>query len=93
MSAYAAAHTAQAGARVLAALDESKVTPGVTGFLVVALLGIALWFLLRSFVRHLGRVRFDEDAVEQREVGRAGAASADGRRAREGRRTQDGRHP
>jgi hypothetical protein len=49
-----------AGAAQVVALDESKVTPGLTGFLVVAALGVALWLLLRSFLRQLRRIDFEE---------------------------------
>ncbi|NHC45814.1 hypothetical protein [Motilibacter aurantiacus] len=45
-------------------IDESKITPGLTGFLLFALLGAALWLLIRSMNRHLGRVRFEEKADE-----------------------------
>lgn len=41
-------------------LDKNKVTPGVLGFIVFALLGVAVWFLLRSMNRHLGQVDFKE---------------------------------
>ncbi len=41
-------------------LDKNKVTPGVLGFIVFALLGVAVWFLLKSMNRHLGRVDFKE---------------------------------
>ena len=55
------------GALPLAAgFDESKVTPGVTGFLVFAALVLATWLLLRSLTRHLGRVRFDDDSEQPR---------------------------
>jgi hypothetical protein len=43
------------------AVEESKVTPGLLGFLVVAGLGIATWFLLKSMNRQLKRVDFDPD--------------------------------
>ncbi|WP_240662430.1 hypothetical protein [Streptomyces sp. WAC 06738] len=41
-------------------LDKNKVTPGVLGFIVFALLGVAVWFLLKSMNRHLGKVDFKE---------------------------------
>lgn len=41
-------------------LDKNKVTPGVLGFIVFALLGVAVWFLLKSMNRHLGQVDFKE---------------------------------
>ena len=41
------------------AVEDSRVNPGVLGFLVVALLGVATWLLLKSMTRHLRRVDFD----------------------------------
>ena len=38
------------------AAEDSSVSPGLLGFLVVALLGVATWLLLRSMTRHLRRV-------------------------------------
>lgn len=45
--------------------DVNNVNPGTLGFVVVALLGAALWFLLRSMTRQLGKVDFDEDAASR----------------------------
>jgi hypothetical protein len=42
------------------AVAESKVTPGVLGFVVVALLGVATWLLLRSMRRQMGKIDFPE---------------------------------
>ncbi|WP_436787612.1 hypothetical protein [Yinghuangia sp. YIM S10712] len=44
----------------LAALDEDKVTPGLLGFTVVAILAVATWVLLRSMTKRLKRVNFEE---------------------------------
>ncbi len=41
---------------VLRAVDESAVTPGVLGFLVVALLGVATYLLIRSMNRQIRRI-------------------------------------
>lgn len=51
-----------AAARQLAAeeLNEYTVTPGILGFIVFAVLGVAVWILLRSMSRHLGRIDFEE---------------------------------
>lgn len=46
----------------LAALEEDKVTPGLLGFTVVAVLALATWFLLKSMNKQLKRVNFDETA-------------------------------
>ena len=40
----------------LAAASANAVVPGVLGFLVVAALGVALFFLLRSMNKHLRKV-------------------------------------
>lgn len=41
---------------------SGDVTPGLLGFLVVAAMGLALFFLLRSMNKHLRRVRSVRDA-------------------------------
>lgn len=38
-------------------LDESKVTPGVLGFLVFAVMGLAVWWLMRSMSRRMDAVK------------------------------------
>ena len=45
---------------VLLAVEESEVTPGVLGLVVVALLIAATVFLLRSLNKQLKRVNFEE---------------------------------
>ena len=50
--------------RSLFGLDKSNVNPGVLGFVVVALLGVATWLLIRSMQRHLRKVDFDEGGGE-----------------------------
>ncbi|UGY93347.1 hypothetical protein [Streptomyces gobiensis] len=42
-------------------LDENKVTPGVLGFIVFALMGLGVWFLMKSMNRHMQKVDFDEE--------------------------------
>jgi hypothetical protein len=44
----------------LAAIDESKVSPGAIGTLVVFLLCVATFFLLRNFFKRLSRLRKDQ---------------------------------
>ena len=48
---------------VVFAYDKNKVNPGLLGFVVVALLGVATWLLIRSMQRHLRKVDFDEGAA------------------------------
>ncbi|MBE9497962.1 hypothetical protein IHE61_01600 [Streptomyces sp. GKU 257-1] len=43
-------------------LDENKVTPGVLGFVVFALIGAAVWMLMKSMNKHMRRVDFEEPA-------------------------------
>ncbi|MDF4253752.1 hypothetical protein [Streptomyces sp. WMMB303] len=62
-------------------LDENKVTPGVLGFVVFALIGAAVWMLMKSMNKHMRRVDFEEPA------GTAPAAGATGGTAEE---TADG---
>lgn len=40
--------------------DEDKVTPGVLGFIVFAVMALAVWGLMKSMNRHMGRVNFAE---------------------------------
>ncbi|MFG2696172.1 hypothetical protein ACIHEI_01935 [Kitasatospora sp. NPDC051984] len=42
------------------ALDETKVTPGLLGFVVFAALGIATWFLLKSMNDRFKKIDFTE---------------------------------
>ncbi|QHV85358.1 hypothetical protein C3K23_11255 [Streptomyces sp. 604F] len=41
-------------------LDENKVTPGVLGFIVFAVMALAVWALMKSMNRHMGKVDFVE---------------------------------
>ncbi|GAA3297366.1 hypothetical protein [Streptomyces cinereospinus] len=41
-------------------VDEDKVTPGVLGFIVFAVMALAVWGLMKSMNRHMGRVDFRE---------------------------------
>ena len=41
-------------------VDENKVTPGVLGFIVFAVMALAVWGLMKSMSRHMGMVDFEE---------------------------------
>jgi hypothetical protein len=43
------------------AIDDSKVSPGVLGFVVVALLGLATYLLIRSMNRQIKRIDLPDD--------------------------------
>ncbi|PLW65761.1 hypothetical protein GQS52_09510 [Streptomyces sp. SCUT-3] len=41
-------------------LDETKVTPGVLGFIVFAVMGCAVWLLMKNMNKQFGRIDFEE---------------------------------
>ncbi|WP_229914445.1 hypothetical protein [Streptomyces capitiformicae] len=41
-------------------LDKDKVTPGVLGFIVFAVMALAVWGLMKSMNKHMGKVDFEE---------------------------------
>lgn len=61
-------------------LDEDKVTPGVLGFIVFAVMALAVWGLMKSMNRHMGRVDFQESEDTEAPAGGTGPAGA-GKRA------------
>jgi hypothetical protein len=50
---------------VVRAIQDNKVSPGVLGFLIVAALGVATYFLIRSMNRQLHKIDFSEDAIDR----------------------------
>jgi len=46
------------------AAEESKVTPGLLGFVVVALLGLATFLLVRSMNRQVRRIDLPDDPAD-----------------------------
>ena len=46
---------------VTLAVDDNKVTPGLLGFVVFAVLAAAVWMLMKSMNRHMGKVDFKEE--------------------------------
>ncbi|MFC9908839.1 hypothetical protein [Streptomyces sp. NPDC059862] len=59
-------------------VDEDKVTPGVLGFIVFAVMALAVWGLMKSMNRHMGRVDFDE-APDGESSGKGAAEQASGK--------------
>ncbi|MGW1719920.1 hypothetical protein [Streptomyces sp. NPDC002156] len=43
-----------------AEVDEDKVTPGVLGFIVFAVMALAVWGLMKSMNKQMGRIDFKE---------------------------------
>ncbi|MEU8848394.1 hypothetical protein AB0C70_19630 [Streptomyces sp. NPDC048564] len=48
-------------------VDEDKVTPGVLGFIVFAVMALAVWALMKSMNRHMSRVDFMEPPAPKTE--------------------------
>lgn len=53
------------------AINDTKVSPGVLGFVVVALLGLATYLLIRSMNRQIKRIDLptDDDADDKADDG------------------------
>jgi hypothetical protein len=59
-------------------VDQNKVTPGVLGFIVFAALALAVWGLMKSMNRHMGKVTFEEDPEKDAAASGKGAGSGSG---------------
>ncbi|MFG2945109.1 hypothetical protein [Streptomyces adustus] len=59
-------------------VDENKVTPGVLGFIVFAVMALAVWALMKSMSKHMGKVDFKEspEADSAAESGSRATAAA-----------------
>ncbi|KNB51995.1 membrane protein [Streptomyces caatingaensis] len=57
-------------------LDKNKVTPGVLGFIVFAVIGAAVWLLMKSMNKHMKRVDFQEAPEPAAEGADLAAATA-----------------
>jgi hypothetical protein len=56
-------------------VDEDKVTPGVLGFIVFAVMALAVWGLMKSMNRHMSKVDFKEAPDPKAESGASAEAS------------------
>ncbi|MEV7342813.1 hypothetical protein [Streptomyces sp. NPDC093544] len=58
-------------------VDENKVTPGVLGFIVFAAMALAVWGLMKSMNRHMGKANdnFEAGASGKGSGGGSGEAS------------------
>ncbi|MFE0105486.1 hypothetical protein [Streptomyces sp. NPDC059009] len=43
-------------------VDDDKVTPGVLGFIVFAVMALAVWGLMKSMNKHMRKVDFKESS-------------------------------
>ncbi|QNP70528.1 hypothetical protein IAG44_14480 [Streptomyces roseirectus] len=57
-------------------VDENKVTPGVLGFIVFAVMALAVWALMKSMNKHMSRVDFKEPETGSAKAGSAKAEAA-----------------
>ncbi|MEU5580001.1 MULTISPECIES: hypothetical protein [Streptomyces] len=74
-------------------VDDDKVTPGVLGFIVFAVMALAVWGLMKSMSRHMGKVDFKEPETDgEREAGDGPVGAATGENAASGaKRTGTGK--
>jgi hypothetical protein len=49
-------------------VDENKVTPGVLGFIVFAVMALAVWGLMKSMNKHMGKVDFRTEPEPDRDA-------------------------
>ncbi len=57
-------------------VDENKVTPGILGFIVFAVMAVAVWGLMKSMNKHMQKVDFKESPDADAEGAREQAGSA-----------------
>ncbi|WP_106972123.1 MULTISPECIES: hypothetical protein [Streptomyces] len=57
-------------------VDENKVTPGVLGFIVFAVMAVAVWGLMKSMNKHMQKVDFKESPDAEADQAREQAGSA-----------------
>ncbi|MEU6356138.1 hypothetical protein ABZ896_43660 [Streptomyces sp. NPDC047072] len=57
-------------------VDEDKVTPGVLGFIVFAAMALAVWALMKSMSKHMGKVDFQETTDPKAESGDDSSAAS-----------------
>lgn len=58
--------------------DPGRVTPGVLGFLLVALLGVATWLLVRSMNRQMKKIDIPPEGTPTRDENRGAQRGPDG---------------
>ncbi|MFH8488292.1 hypothetical protein [Streptomyces longisporoflavus] len=58
-------------------VDDDKVTPGVLGFIVFAVMAVAVWGLMKSMNKHMRKVDFKEPADSS--AGAPAGASGEGK--------------
>ncbi|MFB9396082.1 hypothetical protein [Streptomyces echinatus] len=60
-------------------VDKNKVTPGVLGFIVFAVMALAVWGLMKSMSKHMQKVDFKESPdAEGEPAGKKADSTAQG---------------
>ncbi|MDR3080202.1 MAG: hypothetical protein LBV60_04610 [Streptomyces sp.] len=59
----------------LAEVDENKVTPGVLGFVIFAVMAVAVWGLMKSMNKRMGKIDFQQDVGSGEEAGTKGSGT------------------
>ncbi|MBP2049356.1 hypothetical protein J2Z21_002287 [Streptomyces griseochromogenes] len=54
-------------------VDQNKVTPGVLGFVVFAVMALAVWGLMKSMNKHMQKVDFKESPSAEEAKASGGA--------------------
>ncbi|MFE0252060.1 hypothetical protein [Streptomyces sp. NPDC059010] len=65
-------------------VDEDKVTPGVLGFIVFAVMAVAVWGLMKSMSRHMNKVDFKEAPDPESGASDEGADATSAAKPRQG---------
>jgi hypothetical protein len=50
----------------LADLNQNKVTPGLLGFVVFAVMAVGLWALMKSMGKQMNKIDFEEQPADDR---------------------------
>lgn len=76
-AAHSLAHPVAQGLVPLAQdLDQKKVTPGLLGFVVFAVMAVGLWALMKSMGKHMKKIDFEEQPADERRPAAAPAGKA-----------------
>ncbi|WP_431960108.1 hypothetical protein [Actinacidiphila sp. bgisy160] len=57
-------------------LDENKVTPGLLGFVIFALIGLSLWWLMKNMNKQFKKIDFEDQPQQAEQPSESLEASA-----------------
>jgi hypothetical protein len=61
-------------------LDDNKVTPGLLGFVIFAVIALALWALMKNMGKQMKKIDFEEDPADRPPAAGGASASAPAQR-------------